>query len=420
MQRVLLVGLNVEQKEEDFERSMDELESLAEACAFEVVYTVTQNASVVNKATLIGSGKVREVKTIAEDEAVDAVIFNHTLSPMQIRNLGQEIGREVLDRTGVILEIFFRRAKTREAVLQVEYARLAYMLPRLAGMRANLGRQGGTSGSMSNRGAGEKKIELDRRHIEKRMSQLREELKHIAQERDTQRARRLSSGDLRVSLVGYTNAGKSTIMNALLSFASEEREEKKVLEKDMLFATLDTTVRKIQAEGMRPFLLADTVGFIDELPHTLVKAFRSTLEEAVYADLILEIVDYSDPDHKEHRRVTERTLQDIGAGAIPRLTVYNKVDRVLEAGQFPKVYEDRIYLSAKEGRGISELLEMIEGFRSRTEEVCRLHLTYQDMSVLDMLKRNTIIMEEKYTEDGVEVLAQCKKEDVGRLKKYIC
>lgn len=297
LEKALLVGVNLDDGT-DFAHSMKELESLAEACNMEVVGNVVQNLPNINKGLYIGTGKVAEVKEEAARSEATVVVFDNALSPMQLRNLQQELEIEVIDRTALILDIFSSRAQTREAKMQVEIARLQYMLPRLVGLRTSLGRQGGGSG-LSNKGAGEKKIELDKRRIEHRMSELRKELEIISQERQTQRKQRMQSGIPRVALVGYTNAGKSTLLNVMIEEHVGDNS-KKVLEKDMLFATLDTTVRKITPKNHKPFLLSDTVGFIERLPHNLIKAFRSTLEEAKYADLLLEVIDFSDENYKEH------------------------------------------------------------------------------------------------------------------------
>ena len=234
------------------------------------------------------------------------VVFDNGLSPIQLRNLSRDLDCPVMDRTTLILEIFSARAKTREAKLQVEVARLQYMLPRLVGLHDALSRQGGASGAMSNKGAGEKKLELDRRRLEQRLTTMRRELEKISGERETQRKKRAASGIPRVALVGYTNAGKSTVMNAMLS-AYDGEGEKMVYEEDMLFATLDTTVRRITPPDQNDFLLSDTVGYISNRPHSLVKAFRSTLEEVREADLLIQVIDYSDENYTEHIRVTEET-----------------------------------------------------------------------------------------------------------------
>lgn len=355
-ERALLLGIHLHDGE-DFERSMQELACLAKACGMEPVGKIVQNLDKPYQALYMGKGKLLEVKEYLEEAPVDVLIFDRSLTPTQLRNLQTLLDCPILDRTTLILEIFAVRAKTREAKLQVESARLQYVLPRLVGMHQALSRQGGGSG-LANKGAGEKKLELDRRRIEKRISELSKELKKIEKERTTQQKRRQKGSMCRVALVGYTNAGKSTLMNSMLDKYSRDAS-KKVLEKDMLFATLDTTVRRIQTSPQKGFLLSDTVGFIHQLPTGLVKAFRSTLEEAREADLLLHVLDYSDEAFLEQRKVTEETLKELGAGDIPVIYVYNKADRCMEAGTFPVMKGERIYLSAKTGQGISELTEMI-------------------------------------------------------------
>ncbi|MBQ3516135.1 MAG: GTPase HflX, partial [Lachnospiraceae bacterium] len=292
-ERAILVGADFDHME-DFDLYMDELKQLARACNMEVVCIITQKLDMPNKATLIGPGKVEEVKESAVMLDADIVIFAQTLSPSQLRNLQNQLHIAIMDRTSLILEIFSKRARTREAKIQVEVARLQYTLPRLVGLHEALSRQGGGSGSMSNKGAGEKKLELDRRYLENRLAQLRRELKDLEENRQVQRKRRDKNGVFRVALVGYTNAGKSTLMNAFIDYGKKgddlDKDEKKVFEKDMLFATLDTTVRRIEPEGKIPFLLTDTVGFVSHLPHALVEAFHSTLEETKDADVLLHVV----------------------------------------------------------------------------------------------------------------------------------
>lgn len=359
-EQALLLGVKLRDGE-DFERSMEELWNLAEACGMQVTGQITQNMERPHSALYMGKGKLSEVKEFLEQHPVDVVIFDRQLSPSQLRNLEQLLDCAILDRTSLILEIFAVRARTREARLQVESASLQYILPRLTGMHKALSRQGGGSG-ISNKGAGEKKLELDRRRIEKRMSELRRELEQVSKEREIQRNRRQGSGIPRVALVGYTNAGKSTLMNSMLDKYSRD-PSKRVMEKNMLFATLDTTVRRIHTGPQKEFLLSDTVGFIHQLPTGLIKAFRSTLEEAREADLLLHVLDYSDEACRQQREVTEETLKELGAGDIPVIYVYNKSDlRIQEDGSkmtLPRTQENRIYLSAKTGEGIQELVDMI-------------------------------------------------------------
>ena len=355
-ERALLLGVNLHDGE-DFERSMEELSALTKACEMEPVGNIVQNLAKPYQVLYMGKGKLLEVKEYLEEADIDVLIFDRSLTPTQLRNLQEMLDRPILDRTTLILEIFAVRAKTREAKLQVESARLQYVLPRLVGMHKALGRQGGGSG-LANKGAGEKKLELDRRRIEKRIQELSKELNKIERERITQQKRRQKSPIPRVALVGYTNAGKSTLMNRMLDQYTRDAS-KKVLEKDMLFATLDTTVRRIQTSPQKAFLLSGTVGFIHHLPAGLVKAFRSTLEEAKEADLLLHVLDCSDEAFLEQRKVTEETLKELGAGDIPVIYVYNKADRCMEAGTFPVIRRERIYLSARTGQGITELTEMI-------------------------------------------------------------
>lgn len=435
MERVLLVGVNLNDGE-DYLASLEELSALAEACDMEVAATVEQTLEQVHKAFYIGTGKVEEVKELAIKCDADVIIFDNSLSPMQIRNLQEKLEKPILDRSTLILDIFARRARSREAKLQVEVARLQYMLPRLVGLHAALSRQGGASGSMSNRGAGEKKLELDRRVLEKRLSQLRRELKEVGQERETQRKQRMKTGMPRVALVGYTNAGKSTLLNAMLDlYGADEVDvtQKKVLEKDMLFATLDTTVRKIAPIDHHAFLLSDTVGFIHKLPHNLVEAFQSTLEEAKEADILLQVIDYSDEHYREQIAVTNQTLQKLGADGVPMLYVYNKADLVepealpglagIEPGQIlkslPIVTQDSIYMSAKERIGMEELICLIEKKLSGGYRECTLLIPYTDGRAVSYLNEHGVVHDTQYLEEGVQLRLQCRREDYQYYQKYI-
>lgn len=433
MEKALLVGMNLNNGE-DYRLSLEELESLANACEMEVAGIVEQNLPEIHKAFYIGTGKVEEVREEAEEQNVDVVVFDNSLSPMQIRNLQERIGKPILDRSTLILDIFARRARSREARLQVEVARLQYMLPRLVGLHAALSRQGGGSGSLSNKGAGEKKLELDRRVLEHRLAEYRRELKEVGAQRLTQRKQRAASGMPRIALVGYTNAGKSTLLNAMLDLYGVEEidvEEKKVMEKDMLFATLDTTVRKIAPEGHHAFLLSDTVGFIHKLPHHLVEAFHSTLEEAKEADVLLQVVDYSDRHYKEQIAVTERTLKELGADGIPMLYVYNKADKVSAEdipggaaadadiiGSLPVVVQDGIYLSAREKIGMEELVCLIERKLSDGYEECTFLIPYTDGRAVSYLNENAVVCDTEYQEDGVRLKVSCKTEDGRYYEKY--
>lgn len=410
-ERVLLVGADNASVPEDFARSMEELKSLAQACFMEPVGMVTQKIKSVHKGLYIGTGKVEEVKEAAGRLAVDTVIFDDTLTPSQQRNLQKELNRPVLDRTALILNIFEVRAKTREAKLQVESAKLKYMLPRLVGMHGNLTRQAGTSGSMSSRGAGEKKLELDKRRIEHRITELNKELAEISKERQVQRRMRQNARMPLVALAGYTNAGKSTIMNAMLDAYGMD-DEKKVLEKDMLFATLDTTVRRIHAGNGRDFLLSDTVGFIHKLPHGLIKAFRSTLEEVENADLILHVVDYSDPAHREQMELTSQILSQLNTAGIPVVTVFNKADCCEDAAAYPKIAEqDKIYISAKEESSLKLLTEMILGCIYKENTLAEFLIPYEKGAVLSYFMEHARVLSCEYEEHGTRIRVECHKSD---------
>lgn len=420
MDRALIVGVNIntDRKNGSFQLAMDEMMSLVKACDMEPVGRIEQNMENANTSTYIGAGKVKEVYDMVRALEADIIIFDNGLSPIQLRNLQRELDCPVMDRTTLILEIFSRRARTREAKLQVEVARLQYMLPRLVGLHDALSRQGGASGAMSNKGAGEKKLELDRRRLEQRLTSMKRELENIAGERETQRKKRAESGIPRVALVGYTNAGKSTIMNSLLS-AYADNEEKKVFEEDMLFATLDTTVRRIAPPDRNAFLLSDTVGFISNLPHSLVKAFRSTLEEVKEADLLLQVVDYSDENYMEHVKVTEDTLKELGAERIPMIYVFNKAD-LCGMGEFATIQgSDKLYMSAKSSNGIEALLTMITGKLSGGYRECELVIPYKRGDIVSYLNENAVVHEMDYRENGVYMKANMSLIDAGRYETFI-
>ncbi len=424
MDKALIVGMNIttntngNKGRESFRLAMDEMVSLVQACDMEPVGRIEQNMESANTATYIGAGKVGEVREMARALEADIVVFDNGLSPIQLRNLSRELECPVMDRTTLILEIFSARARTREARLQVEVARLQYMLPRLVGLHDALSRQGGASGAMSNKGAGEKKLELDRRKLEQRLTSMRRELEGIADERETQRKKRAESGIPRVALVGYTNAGKSTIMNAMLEACAGD-EEKKVYEEDMLFATLDTTVRRIAPSDQNAFLLSDTVGFISNLPHNLVKAFRSTLEEVREADLLIQVVDYSDENYMEHVKVTEDTLKELDAAQIPMIYVYNKAD-LCGMGTFATVQgNDKLYMSAKSRNGIDTLLRLIMGKLSERYRDCEFIIPYKRGDIVSYLNDNAVVHRTEYREDGVYMDTNVSRIDAARYQEFM-
>lgn len=413
-QKAILVGVNIS-NQQDFISSMEELLNLADACDIEVVGQVTQNLNRINASHYIGKGKIEEVLMLLEGKQGDMVIFNDELSPSQIRNLEAALDCKVIDRTILILDIFAQRAKTKEAQLQVEVAKLQYMLPRLIGSGESLGRQSGGVGT-KNRGAGETKLELDRRKIEERISVLQKELEFIVAQRQIQRKQRNKKEIPIVSLVGYTNAGKSTIMNAMMDVFNPSAN-KQVLEKDMLFSTLETSVRKINLPGNKSFLLADTVGFVSKLPHHLIKAFRSTLEEAAEADLLIHVIDYSNPNHRQHMEVTVKTLKEMGINDIPMICAYNKAD--LTDVAIPKVDDQQVYLSAKGKNGIRELTEVIKAQIFEDYIQCQLFIPYHQGQIISYFSENAHVMDTIYEECGTRLVVECRTADLKRYQNYV-
>ena len=481
---VLLAGVQLDgDSDRNFQYSMDELGRLCEACFMEPVGTVTQKLRIKNSALYVGPGKLEEIKLAVEANGAGLVVFNDTLSPAQLRNLQDALGTAVMDRTALILEIFRKRARSREARLQVELASLEYLKPRLVGMYDALTRQGGTSGSMSNRGAGETKLELDRRRMDHRLTELRRELRELSSERDVQRRQRRKSGLPVAALVGYTNAGKSTIMNAMVDRFVRD-DSRKVFEADMLFATLDTAVRRVELGNNRNFLLSDTVGFINKLPTGLVEAFKSTLEEICEADLILHVVDRSDPLYREQMETTERTLAELGAGNIPEIIIYNKIDRlnadaelnledsyaalpytvddngspehpeliknekirkqeldakvlnvdfrrhrIAEKLDYPRRGErsvgvdghlrDTVYISAVDADSVKLLTELIIEHFSAGKKEAELLIPYEHGAAVSYLQSNAEIIAAEYLESGTFMKIRCEEADLNRFDRFI-
>ncbi|RCX16500.1 GTP-binding protein HflX [Fontibacillus phaseoli] len=412
-QKTILVGVNLNHQD-DFEYSMEELANLAEACDIEVLATLTQNLVKINSSHYIGTGKIEEVRALLEANDGNLVIFNDELSPSQIRNLESDLDCKIIDRTILILDIFDQRAKTREAQLQVEVAQLKYMLPRLVGLRESLGRQSGGVGT-KNRGVGETKLELDRRRIEEKITALSKELDTLVAHRQTQRKQRKKNDVPVVSLVGYTNAGKSTMMNAMMELFNPE-QEKQVFEKDMLFATLETSVRSIPLEDNKTFLLTDTVGFVSKLPHHLIKAFRSTLEEVAEADLLIHVVDYSNPEYERLIDITNQTLKEIGITDIPVVYAYNKSD--LTDRSVPEVQGDKVFLAAKPRVGIQELVGLIRGRVFKDYIHCEMLIPYDQGAVVSYFNEHAHILETSYEPEGTKLTLECKQSDYGKYKQY--
>ncbi|WP_332646455.1 GTPase HflX [Lysinibacillus sp. 54212] len=416
VEKGILVGVNL-QNDDHFEYSMEELANLAQALDVEVVGTVTQKLERVTPSHYIGTGKIEEVKAFFEETDANIVIFNDELSPSQIRNLERDLECKVIDRTMLILDIFSRRAKTREAQMQVQLAQLQYMLPRLVGLHASLSRQGGgTGGGFKNRGAGETKLELDRRKIEDQIAKLRRDLEGVKEQRETQRKQRRKNAVPVVSIVGYTNAGKSTIMNRLLAKMGQE-DSKQVFEKDMLFATLETSVRNIELPDNKSFLLTDTVGFVSKLPHHLVKAFRSTLEEARDADLLLHVVDVSNEEYSFMMNVTNDTLKAVGVEDIPTIYVYNKSDLAQVA--YPLISGDNVWISAKQDVGLDELMGMIRKQIFSNYVQCDMLIPYSDGGAVSYLNEQATINSTSYEEHGTLLSLELKEADFKKFEQYV-
>ncbi|MBM7616850.1 GTP-binding protein HflX [Weissella uvarum] len=413
---VILAGLN--RGTDDFDYQMEELANLVEANQLEPVATVTQKLERPNPGTYFGKGKVEALKEAVDYYGADMVVTNDELSPSQIRNLEADTGVGVIDRTALILDIFASRAKTRIAKLQVEIAQLQYQLPRLrTSMNVRLDQQtGGNGGSFTSRGAGETKLEMNRRHIEHQISDLRKELAEIEADDVTRRARREKENIKNVALIGYTNAGKSTIMNGLVRRYGEN-QDKTVFQADMLFATLETSVRKLNLPDNQSFLLSDTVGFVSNLPHGLVAAFRATLAEAAQADLLVQVVDYSDPNYREMMQTTEKTLKEIGVGDIPMVVVYNKADRC-EDVPYPERDGDNLVLSAKDDQSLDLLVETIRQHIFADLQEKQVLVPYDQGQVVAELNEQATVVATEYVETGTLLTVVLTPAQVGRYAQY--
>ena len=389
---------------------MEELKALVETAGGETVAMLMQNRPSPDPRSFIGDGKVQELKALIAMNDCDLAVFDNELSPSQMRVLSEELGVKVLDRSGLILDIFAQRARTREGQLQVELAQYKYLLPRLTGMWTHLVRQTASGGRspIGTRGPGETQLETDRRHIRRKMQKLEEELEAVRKVRSTQRRRREKNSLPVVALVGYTNAGKSTLLNALTGAG--------IPANDRLFDTLDTTSRLLTVSDTLDVVISDTVGFIRKLPHQLVDAFKATLEELEYADLLLHVIDISNPHWQEQAQIVDSLIAELGAEQTPCLRVYNKSD--LFWGDIRPHGEDSVNISAKTGEGVDSLLQAIDKILDKGSRRVTLHLPYDKGGLLDLLYREAKVEGVEYAET-IDVVAVCNPKAIGVVKPYI-
>ena len=406
----VLVGLRspVLGRDSADEESLTELAALVETAGAESVGMILQSREKPDPHSFIGEGKVEEVKRMVDNSEATMVIFDNDLSPSQIRVLTELCGVQVLDRSGLILDIFAQRARTKEGCLQVELAQYQYLLPRLIGMWSHLERQGGTGGSpIGTKGPGETQLETDRRHIRRKIDKLKEELEEVRRVRATQRQRRQKNEIPVVAIVGYTNAGKSTLLNAITGAG--------IPANDRLFDTLDTTTRLLTVSDTLDVVISDTVGFIRKLPHQLVEAFKATLEELEYADLLLHVIDVSNPEWEEQARIVDDLIRELGADDIPCIRVYNKCD---VAFGFQRKEEAAVTLSARTGEGVTDLLTAIDKKLDKGTKRVTLHLPYDKAGALDALYREAKVESVEYGAT-VDVVAVCTPRIIGQLHQFI-
>lgn len=417
MEKAIIVAVNTGKPIEEFNEEILELKSLCEACEIEIVDQVVQNLSAFNPATYVGKGKIDDIKMVMENQEVELVVTNDELSPLQVTNLETLLNVDVYDRTYIILEIFRKRAKTKEAILQVELATQKYLLPRLIGSNKGLSRQRGAGGGFAHgRGAGEMKLELERRDIYDKIAAIKKELDELTKLRKQQRVQRKKNQMKIVSLVGYTNSGKSTTLNCLLQHSVAARKE--VFEKDMLFATLETSTRLIKTPNNLQFLVTDTVGFVNKLPHQLIEAFKSTLEEITESDLIIHIVDSSNPNFEKQIETTNKVLEEIGVKEIPVIYAFNKIDRHEEYFFIPSQFDEAIRISATEDINIDKLIDIVEERLFKTYHVVKLVIPYDKVNLINLLKESAIVEKLEAFEDHYYVEAKLSDYLFEKFKEY--
>jgi len=417
-ENVLIVGVDLDRRGDiDINSSMEELKELVKAAEANVVESIVQNKERIDSAFYIGKGKVEEVKNYCDELDVDTVVFNDELTGAQIRNLERMIGRKIIDRTNLILDIFARRAVTKEGKLQVELAQLKYRLPRLIGLGSELSRTGAGIGT---RGPGEKKLETDRRHILSSITDINKQLKSIESVRDVKRKQRQLSDLPIVALVGYTNAGKSTLFNRLIKESEEYTLEKEVLARDMLFATLDITLRKSTLPNGHNFLITDTVGFVSKLPTHLIAAFKGTLEEVKYADILLHVVDITNDDLDIQVKTTLKILKELDVLDKPIVTVFNKIDKCdVNEVNYP-IEGPKVFVSATNDINIDKLLKEIEMNLPQKYFKVNLLIPFADGNLTSYIFEHTKVEKSSYEEEGTKITTILDEKDYNKYKKYIC
>ncbi|RKD34684.1 GTPase HflX [Thermohalobacter berrensis] len=416
-ENVLIVGVDLQSNNSNIDSSMNELSELVKAAGGIVVSQIIQKRKKIDPAYFIGKGKAEEIANYCKGLDIDTVIFNDELSGAQLRNLEELIKRKIIDRTTLILDIFANRATTKEGKLQVELAQLKYRLPRLIGLGEVLSRTGAGIGT---RGPGEKKLEIDRRHILKRISEIERQLKKLKRVRKVKRKKRQESNLPIVALVGYTNAGKSTLLNTLASINSENNLLKEVFTKDMLFATLETTLRKGKLPNGRDYLITDTIGFVSKLPTHLVEAFKGTLEEVEYADLLLHVVDITNRDLEIQIETTLNVLKDLDVLDKPIITVFNKIDKSSLKEILPyQIDGPKVYISAKTGQNLDELLNKIQDCLPQKFYNVLLSIPYNEGNLISYIFDNAEVLEKEYTSSGVNIKAKLNEIEFNKYRKFV-
>jgi GTP-binding protein HflX len=415
-ERCLLVAVQLSGIQE--ENDMEELEQLVEAAGGEVVSCIVQNRQSIDNRFYTGQGKTEEIKNYVKELDIDTIIFNDELSGSQIRNIEEITEVKIIDRTSLILDIFAQRALTKEGQLQVELAQLKYSLPRLIGANKNLSRLGGGIGT---RGPGEQKLEIDRRRIKEKITDIQNQLEELGKVRETKRKKRMKDQVPIISIVGYTNAGKSTLLNALLDseYSEEEAENKKVFAHDMLFATLDTELRKVRLPGGKRAVFSDTVGFIKKLPTQIVEAFKGTLEEIKYADLIIHLIDINDDNLSVHKETTTKLIEKITDKEIPVLTVYNKADKILDEKTIAVSTNDIIYISAKYKYNIQLLLETVDGKINGLKSFYTLKIPNDRLKTYYWLYENRVTENVEFGGDCVTLNALLYENEKAQYQSFI-